>query len=877
MFIVYEILYVCIFLIVPDWMDWCVLESHSDVGNASTGKQAIMHFEDLDPGYAAVIASERDSTFDAVQSEDAKLGDFLSRPVRIKEERWTSTAPSAINMTFNPWTLYCEDFAVAEKLKYFNNMSGKLHVKFIINGNAFLYGRIMVTYEPLPFLNALNLGNLLEEDYVLRSQRPKIFLNPTTNEGGEMELPFFWSGNYMDITERDWDRMGEITLSSLNPLKHASGEVQSVTITAYAYMTDVTLATPTALQSQSELISHGKKTSVTKKDEYGTGIVSKPASAVAAAAGWMNDMPIIGPYARATQMVAGAIGESAKMFGYSRPPEIGGTKPVKTVMASAFATTDQTDNVLKLTLDSKAETTIDARTVGLSSDDHMGIYDIAQKESYLTQFRWVTYEIGDVPGSILFTSNVTPSLSNNTQNGSVVNMTPMAMMSQMFTYWHGSITYRFQIVASNFHKGRLRIQYDPNQHASLDENKQYTEIIDIAETRDFELTVGWGQAVPFLHIAECGRNINLAGYYNEFENGTIPLSAESNGQITVSVLNELTVPGDPGTIITSPAVEINVFVKAGDDMKFAVPRSDMIENLSVTPFRIVTPGRSDGLVSQSELISHSEVTTDATSNKSSMENKPEETMRMQMNTESRSGTNHLMEVFFGEHTTSLRQLFRRYCFHTAWQLSAAGANECRTTTIKNKAFPFYRAAFSTNNGVKYYNTGGSDVSVNPCVTIPLTYCAPAFVGYRGSIRRKLVNNVETGGNMRVVSVYRSPYKAELPAVSTTTYTDNIDFLLEGTSPFTYSSNGSELMLLRNNACMEFESPYYYPLRFSSTRLTRADEIQSEMYHASQFTQSGGAETGRKFVLDYVATGEDFTLFFFLNAPRYYRWDMPPEL
>jgi hypothetical protein len=81
----------------------------------------------------------------------------------------------------------------------------------------------MVTYEPLPFLNTLDIANLLEEDYVLLSQRPKIFLNPTTNEGGEMELPFFWTGNYLDVTERDWDRMGEITLSSLNPLRHASG------------------------------------------------------------------------------------------------------------------------------------------------------------------------------------------------------------------------------------------------------------------------------------------------------------------------------------------------------------------------------------------------------------------------------------------------------------------------------------------------------------------------------------------------------------------------------------------------------------------------------------------------------------------------------
>lgn len=851
--------------ILENFEESLILYSHSEVvESGTTGKQGITTFDDLDAGYGMEITSRRDETYDSVVSDDAKLGDFMKRPVLIYSDRWSTTAPTAVNATFNPWKLFCEDPAVLEKLKYFNNLSGKLVVKFMVNGNSFLYGRLMCSYEPVPDFNDLSLGNLTERDYVLFSQRPKIFLNPTTNEGGSMHLPFFWYNNYLNIPASEWDQMGEITLSAIAPLLHASGEDQSVSVTVYAYMEEVVLATPTALQSQSEILySHAKQTSVTKKDEYGTGIISKPASSLAAAAGWLTKMPTVAPYARATQMIASSVGECARLFGYSRPPYIDGVKPVKIVTASAFATVDQEDGPLKLTLDSKCETTIDARTVGLSGDDHMGIYDIAQKESFLTSFDWATYEQGDIPGTTLFSANVTPSLSNNV-DADEVNMTPMAMMSQLFTFWHGTIVMRFQVVASNFHKGRLRIQYDPQGVTSLDENKQYTEIIDIAETRDFEISIGWGVSRPFLNIARVGQLVG--GDHIEYrENAVIPLSTQSNGQIRISVLNELTVPGDPNTASTAPPIQMNVFVKAGDDMKFSVPNASYIDDLSLTP-----------LISQSDITvleSHSEVTTDATTDHSSMENKPGETLSKQLNPENSRSTDHLTEVFFGEHVTSLRDLFRRYSFHTAWALPPVGANKVGGNDIRNKVFPFHRASFATTAGIREVATGVENYSINPATTIPLTYCSPAFVGWRGSIRRKMVNNAEAGSNTRMMVPRRLPYTAALPEVVPFTIDSELEYFTGGS--FTrFAAAGQELLYTRNNACVEFENPYYLNQRFSSTKKLLAPIIQSETLVVSDFVQSAAAQNTTKYVLDYVSTGEDFTLFFFLNCPRFYRWEIP---
>jgi len=710
---------------------YAFLDSHSEVevARGDTGSKQILEFVDSDPGYGINIQGYKDETYDSIQAGDSSLGEFLSRPVKIHEKRWTTTSPLDIIEGFNPWKLFCENPAVFEKLKYFNNISGTMTIKAMINGNAFLFGRAMLAYEPLQRDSSFTYPLIASRDYVPISQRPHILLNPTSCEGGTMQLPFFWYKNYLSIPDRDWDDVGEVLVVPLNPLLHASGENASVSITVYAYMENVILTTPTALQSSSLLYSHakGRATSTRVNDEYGKGIISKPASAVAAAAGWLNNLPVVVPYARATEMIATRIGQVATLFGYSRPPNIDGVDQVKVMSSAPFAVVDRRDEVLKLTLDSKNELTIDPRTVGLEAQDHMGIVDIAQKQSYLATTRWATFDNGDIPGVVLFNSNVTPALSSNL--GTQYNMTPMAFMSQMFEYWHGTVTFRFQVVASNFHKGRLLLQYDPNGYLNTDSNKQYSEVIDIAETRDFEVDIGWGVSAPFLKIRTIG---DVTADWTT-KGSLAPLDpVHSNGQLTLTVLNELTVPGDP---VSAPDIYINIWVKACDDMKFTVPDSEKISTLSVTPL----------LVSSSLLESHS----DAETMVDKQENKPLETMGMSMNTEARPQTDHYMEVFMGEHVTSLRDLFRRYCYHTAWKLPP-NPTGTKISTIRNKVRPFYRASYANNGAgvLDYTDTGGSSRSVNPVPTFPLTYCMPAFVAWRGAIRRKVINNNDTGGNMR---------------------------------------------------------------------------------------------------------------------------------
>lgn len=118
------------------------------------------------------------------------MQNFFSRPIKIAEQEWATS--TTLGFDIDPWGLYFSNPRVINRLANFNLLRAKLHVKVVINGNGFQYGRAMVSYLPFDVFDSLSSNAaLLREDLVQASQQPRIFLDPTTSQGGEMILPFF--------------------------------------------------------------------------------------------------------------------------------------------------------------------------------------------------------------------------------------------------------------------------------------------------------------------------------------------------------------------------------------------------------------------------------------------------------------------------------------------------------------------------------------------------------------------------------------------------------------------------------------------------------------------------------------------------------------
>lgn len=808
-----------------------------EMENSSHIEQTITSFADQTAGWTVDIASTPDATMDLVASAPSTLASFLGRPVRIGTYNWGVGQPLLAKL--NPWALWCTEPHVREKMANYNLFRCKLHIKVVISGTGFHYGRAMVGYNPWSSADNLTVTrNFLEVDLVQLSQKPSFFLNPSINAGGEMVLPFFYNHNYANLPNQEYNDLGDLYIKSMQDLAHANGGDDPVRVTVFAWAEDLTLTMPTSQYTAQS----GNR--LNTGDEYGKGIISSTASAIAEAAGSLSDAPVIGPYARATEVCARAGADVARHFGYSRPPVITDQVLMKPLLAGNLANTDAADAISKLTLDSKQEITVDSRTVGLDGADHMDIKSLVMRQSYLTQFTWTPTNTID---TMLWNSRVGPALYR--LNGNEIHPTPMSMIQNLFEKWQGTIKFRFQVVKSAFHKGRLLIRWDPNATSSIVSfNTVYSRVIDIAEEDDFEIEIGWGQSEPFLNT----------DYLNSttpepFGTGKLLYSSLSrwNGIMDVSVLNPLVSPS-----VDSP-VQINVFVSMCDDAKFGAPTSLGINNLSL--FKGTDLGPQSGYLPQSGVLAGPT---------SAEVDKPSETTTIAPIAPALPITDTQMQVFFGESPKSLRELFRRYVYTQMYQASP-NANELALWTLTTSALPD-QYGWDPNGPAVYFTSSGS-YPCTVCHMTPLSFMIGCYAGWRGSLRKKFL--FWGGGRYPVVS--RAGF---VPSADTVSLLGNTEPVMQrrasrkfGTKGF----NGVASQDTNNNGVVECEVPYYIGKRMSPARIPSYDfNNGAESVTVESILNTNGATVNAQVrIFEHCATGEDFSLFFFVGCPIFYEYNL----
>jgi hypothetical protein len=830
-----------------------ILPSQSATLNVSkaddTAKAEITTFADESAGWNTTVPTAPDATFNLANNSDSDLGSFLCRPINVATYQWAINTP--LYETLNPWTAYLTNPFIRDKIANFELLRMNLHMKVLISGTPFHYGRALVSYNPLSGFDQVTiergLGGALDADLVGASQKPHIFLNPTLNAGGVLQIPYFYKENYIPLTEPDiTDGLGEVVFRSFGNLRHTDVG-NPVTINVYLWATDVTLTMPTSkslppLPSQSGVMNSG--------DEYGQGIISKPASAVAKAAGALKSIPLIRPYARATEIVASGVGDVARLFGYSRPAVITDPVIMKPVPLGNVANVDAADPVNKLTLDSKNEVTIDPRVTGLEGKDEMGVLDYVKRESYLTTFNWTS---DAAPGDMLFNCRVAPDLYRSVvyttpTTRRELHMTPACHMAQLFRYWQGSIKFRFQIVKSAYHKGRMLVRYDPRSlGATLDYNTNYSRVIDIAEAEDFEITIGWGQHQPWLECEELGifPNFSSTVRLNEF------LVRAANGVIELDVINELVSPS------ASSDISINVYVSMCDDAKFAQPDGQKIKNL--TYFRHPNEPSPDPppLDSQSGIVEQDGI------------DEPLAATQLETIASESAPADQTMNVFFGENVTSIRELAKRYVLTRYWNVVFPEGAGINIAQLRNKVFPYQQG----------YDPKGIDGEQFGLYTHsamnPISYFHPCYAGYRGSMRHKYLYH--STGNMDLPVVQREDYSPDtagiwsiIPLAATGNNSANLTRRFTNTSWQGAAGTGTMI----NNG-IEVEFPFYNKGRIGYSRLIKAQDLDcpsTSSWFAIGLDNAPKATTFEKIAFQqWTAAGEDFSLYFFTGVPIMYQY------
>lgn len=816
--------------------------------NVSTTNQTtqsqITHFYDANNDWVYDKQGEFDPTFSQATADDTSLENFFKRPIKVLEFPWEINTD--VLQQFDIWSAYITNKRVANRLTNFNNLRANLCTKITVNGNGFYYGRMLVSYVPNYAEDELSLFDSSKVYKIPASQRPHIYLDPTTSQGGQMKLPYIWKNDYMSLPEGDFTNFGLLVLETLTTLQHANGATDSISVSIFAWLEDVTLATPTSQNILGLTPQSG--------DEYSCNPVSTPALAVAGAAKSLSILPGISKYAMATSQIATMTAAVAKLFGFARPAVVQDIVPFKPTFGN-FANTTAADAVAKLTFDAKQEVTIDSRVVGLDGTDEMSMKYFLTRESYITWFPWLT---SNLPEDCLWSTYVTPKIfdTSSLPLGRAFHMTPICYGSAPFVHWRGSIKYRFQIVCSSFHKGRLKIVYDPYKNASNEYNTNYTRIVDISSERDFTITVGWGNQAHFLDFGDFDGQTAVP-----FELGTIttPKPTETNGVLSVYVVNDLTVPNS-----TVPNdIEINVFVSAGDDYEVANPDDAAQGYFSIYPpsntpgLRLLEP--QSGEEQGATMMSSAPVIDTPLSTIANLVPSPSDTYK----------------VFFGDPVGSIRQVIKRYNYHSLVFYDPESTEGMNWYEAVRNDFPFYFGASAT--GV--YDT--TDGKKNYAKMTMLNWFTPCYVCRRGGLRWKYValplytdTGLDVGSLTKNLQVRRVPHYRKYRYGSYGLIGDYADVALVNARTAGNIWAGG-IMHNTNNQTVEVELPYHTSRRFYACRDPDMITDNTGSLNNTSFHEVNAATVGfpgRPMAMGYVAAADDFSLSFFLSVPLTYYHD-----
>jgi hypothetical protein len=442
----------------------------------------------------------------------------------------------------------------------------------------------------------------------------------------------------------------------------------------------------------------------------------------------------------------------------------------------------------------------------------------------------------------------------NSASYSVNQLTALGHASLPFGFWRGTLSFRFEVVASGFHRGKLMFIYEPNAYGlTLIEsnvsnlNQQYIYYLDIEEDRDVTIDCGFVFDKLFANITPVDAN-DFASIFRKHHYSVSDISVieeyankgQSIGALYVRPFTKLTSVST--TVATS--IKVNCYVYS-DDMEFAVPED------------IAEFDATREILSESQPIkSRLDATTGARQVNVGSNTRTSET-RILINKTQPSCSNMYL-YHFGEKIESFRALLKRD-MGVAKVTASANTDGYAVYNI-----PLYPC--SERFGVPFYGTALSNSATtftNNAIFNLFNHLRYGYLFCKGGYRYKLIetNPLQYRGWVCVDRAY-----------------------LEGNDIFRYDTgfdpnfspklSGSVLFELNTNAGVEVEIPYYSDnlfemscLPYEETTDTRGGLFNTYLNGAMINIEHSKSSHG---YTAYIAghAAEDFTFFRFQGGCFY---------
>jgi hypothetical protein len=855
------------------WLPDSTIEQAGDGPEPENVTNNLVQFN-THPALAHKITGKFDSTFDIIHNQVHDLRDALKRPIPIYSTSWPMNGEiSYTNINLVSSWISASKF-VREKVTNYRYLRGTFCVKVTVNGSPFMYGKSILSSQYWPAVSGTEQLNMTQA-----TSLPYLSILPSDGVAGCLSIPILHPNGHLALTTLT--EPIRLVLQTLNSLRSVQDTTDPVHVTIWAWMSEYALSVPTSLP-----INEGWEQS---GDEYSMPPASTIATALGSMAGMAREVPYIGPYARASELAFNTMGKVAQIFGYSKPAMIMEPRVVKNKPISDMANINGVDVSTKLALDVKQEVTVDSTVTGYDGDNDMTILNIAKREAYLTSF---SYSTTAAVNTILWKGVVSPCIMD-VPTGVIIReaayntyrLTPLAHVSLPFQYWRGTLRYRFEVIASPFHKGKLRFVHEPSSLADsttptwqLDTTLNPSYVVDLAVEREFIFELKWCEHSNYLSTS-LPQPAGEAGDSAGFMFTTVPTfildqrPQRYNGMIGVVVQEPLTCTADDN-------VFINVYVSAGEDFELQTLSTNNVANLNTFDVDAVKEIEQSGTfgIEQSGVPENPSVTV-------SSHEISNDSMEIVPTVSNTALTDHLAEIHFGERITTLRQVLKRYTQGPTLFIANQIFFTLGTITILWRVNDFPSYAGPDINGM-YTDPQGAKWNYSSPSNL-LTWFTPCFLMRRGAIRNKYVLpiNAESNNNRQtyLLTAARSTtegYGVTVVENQTATTAENLCWLNQNGVCNTLPLLGAEITIPSVKPSLEIELPYYNSKRWvfaqdrdintgHSPSASALSVLRQQTFHTVTAEVNNavfGNDARVYFIRRYVAAGDDFSLNCYMFPP-----------
>lgn len=504
---------------------------------------------------------------------------FLEKPQLAQSGNFASTDTVSSFAAISFPTFYNSVPLWTQKVDGYNGIRMDLSFRLVVNATRFQQGRYMLLWKPFGGASNVTKNQALHAGHVMtlvqRSQMPHAEIDINCDTEIQFDIPFSNIYNYCYVKSivsgLTANALGRIQIYPYEPLSAVAGQL-SCGYNLYVSAKNVELIAASAPQSgRFKTTRKGKNETNIEQDSANMGPISSIMTRVSQATSILTQVPLLSSYAATVGWMADITGSVASVFGYSRPINLEHAGRITKEIFPYFASLDGPDNSYPLALSYKNEL---APMAGISPTDldEMDFSFLVTIPTYNRTIKWLTGITHPVT-TLLDSWTVSPNglgIPTTVVNTELLHhFSPYQFVASRFKQWRGTMVYKFKIVKTEFHSGRLSFSYSPFPFVPVAGVIQsfanlpyiHREIVDIRIDNEIILKVPFVSETPW-KLTSANDNDDATGYF------------------AIHVIDPLIAPDT-----VSQTVSIIVEASMASDAEFAVPS----ETLFNTPFYGAAP------------------------------------------------------------------------------------------------------------------------------------------------------------------------------------------------------------------------------------------------------------------------------------------------